>query len=625
MSSNDTITQLLSTLQANNLSQTTVMGPEYEVRIAELSKDEMADLKKARTADDFAALIHEKIIQPAMQEYEDERQRKQVQMQTHIKKIQKQINRQSGNKRAEAKEKFDDSLKFTIDIAKRMQKVESRLRRNTKRLNRLRYADESSNSSDSGEDDGDKADKIDKLQKKRNELEAESKQLQARLFNHFDQTLGGMRAVSKADKKPLAIPRLNDKTTSDEIIDAIKTFMLHRAAEFYAILPWIHYISDSYDSSDGTYAKPPDKADEYAEVPTELREAYQQQAELLYREILTTLKQTVMARITTTFNYGLNKDKKAKCTAGDGPTAYFCLLAKYGKQDAHSMTDLEAEFIKAPKHFSFGSPAAKVHHLTKPLAEVLRLGIKLKANQTIIPIIDVLAERHNKFAVTLDKYYNGGSTPDDCAATLEEMFAKIVKVCANIERITGSEIWQTQTQVHMAESYRGNGKGKGRGKGNGKGKGKGKGNGKGKGKETAAVKANNKTYNRCQAKDCWGDAKQHKFCSECFMKGMNTGHILCYDGYDQPISRANRQQDKASTFGFSNKQMEGIAAVATHIANRQEQQIDANSITPFKRPAEDNKSDERRPVFQRLGTNDADQKKQRQVDAFFSKLAHYQC
>ena len=63
MSSNDTITQLLSTLQANNLSQTTVMGPEYTDRLAELSKDEMADLRKARTADDFAALIHEKIIQ----------------------------------------------------------------------------------------------------------------------------------------------------------------------------------------------------------------------------------------------------------------------------------------------------------------------------------------------------------------------------------------------------------------------------------------------------------------------------------------------------------------------------------------------------------------------------------
>ena len=77
MSSNDTITQLLSTLEANNLSQTTVMGQEYADRLAELSKDEMVDFKRARAADDFAALIHEKIIQPALaalQEYKDDRQ-----------------------------------------------------------------------------------------------------------------------------------------------------------------------------------------------------------------------------------------------------------------------------------------------------------------------------------------------------------------------------------------------------------------------------------------------------------------------------------------------------------------------------------------------------------------------
>ena len=111
------------------------------------------------------------------------------------------------------------------------------------------------------------------------------------------------------------------------------------------------------------------------------------------------------------------------------------------------------------------------------------------------------------------------------------------------------------------------------------------------------------------------------------MKGMNTGHVICYDGYKQPISRASKQQDRSTTFGFSNKQLEGIAAVATHIANRQdqEQQIDANNITPFKRPAEDDAADQRKPVFQRLGTNNADEKKQQRVQAFFSKLAKYQC
>ena len=265
----------------------------------------------------------------------------------------------------------------------------------------------------------------------------------------------------------------------------------------------------------------------------------------------------------------------------------------------------------------------------------------------------MLSERHNKFAVTLHKYYNGGSTPDDCAATLEEMFADITKVCANIERVTGSEIWQAQTYAHMTQSYRqgkgygkgkGNEKGKGKGKGKAKGKGKnigkgknkGKSNGKGKGKsdwngkETELTRSHNKTYNRCQAKDCWGDAKQHKFCSECFMKGMNTGHIMCYDGYNQPISRASRQQDKdkTSTYGFSNKQMEGIAAVAAHIAQRQEQnqQLNINNITPFKRAAEndeDNQANKRKNIFERLGDDTIDKKKQQQ-EAFFSRLSQYQ-
>ena len=54
-------------------------------------------------------------------------------------------------------------MKFIIDITKKMQKVESRLRRNTKRLNKLRYDDESSDSSKSGGDDTDKAGAIDKL------------------------------------------------------------------------------------------------------------------------------------------------------------------------------------------------------------------------------------------------------------------------------------------------------------------------------------------------------------------------------------------------------------------------------------------------------------------------------
>ena len=56
-------------------------------------------------------------------------------------------------------------------------------------------------------------DKIKKLQNKREGLEAETKQLQTALLKHFDQTLGGMKALPKTDKKSLSMSRLNDKTT----------------------------------------------------------------------------------------------------------------------------------------------------------------------------------------------------------------------------------------------------------------------------------------------------------------------------------------------------------------------------------------------------------------------------
>ena len=66
MSSTNSITQLLSTLQAKNQSQTTVMGPQCADKFDKLSKEEMADVKKTRTTEDFAALVREKIIKPAL-------------------------------------------------------------------------------------------------------------------------------------------------------------------------------------------------------------------------------------------------------------------------------------------------------------------------------------------------------------------------------------------------------------------------------------------------------------------------------------------------------------------------------------------------------------------------------
>ena len=169
--------------------------------------------------------------------------------------------------------------------------------------------------------------------------------------------------MSKHDKNKLSIPALNNKVRAREIIDAFKSFMAHRATEYYAVLPYMNYVADSYNAEDGTYIETPDKAQKYNTVDPclHVHTTYGQQSESLYREILKYIGQTELAKITSTFKYGLNKQKTARTSVDDGVTAFRNLLSKHGKNDANTITDLEDRFSSAPHDFTFGSPAQKVN------------------------------------------------------------------------------------------------------------------------------------------------------------------------------------------------------------------------------------------------------------------------
>ena len=149
------------------------------------------------------------------------------------------------------------------------------------------------------------------------------------------------------------------------------------------------------------------------------------------------------------------------------------------------------------------------------------MNVQLKASQTMIPIYNVLADRHALFATGLAKYSDGGLQPNDCAGELDQMFADMTKICEIDEYMSGPAIWSTQSYAYSAGHFQtswgydngkptGNGKsGKGKG-GKGKGKGvfnhafeasKGKGGkgkgGKGKGKDKDSGKNRNQAYGFC--------------------------------------------------------------------------------------------------------------------------------
>ena len=66
--------------------------------------------------------------------------------------------------------------------------------------------------------------KIKSQQEIRQQLKDENNELQNSLFNHFDDTLGGLRALSKYDKKSLDLPNNLEKgkVLSRDIIDSMK-------------------------------------------------------------------------------------------------------------------------------------------------------------------------------------------------------------------------------------------------------------------------------------------------------------------------------------------------------------------------------------------------------------------
>ena len=132
--------------------------------------------------------------------------------------------------------------------------------------------------------------------------------------------------------------------------------MAHTKTEYYAILPYLNYTMSSLGPKDGMYVEHPGKETRYKEVPECLRNRYAKQSETLYREILRRIKEKEMAEIAAVFNCKLNKDHNTKCTVEDGNMAIYCLLAKYGKNDVHSIIDLENHFVNSSGHFRQGSP-----------------------------------------------------------------------------------------------------------------------------------------------------------------------------------------------------------------------------------------------------------------------------
>jgi hypothetical protein len=433
-------------------------------------------------------------------------------------------------------------------------------------------------------------DQIDKLQTLQRNIQEQKQSLQNQIIQYYDNTFRDSKV--KTNLIELKIPKDIHTGKGQMLIDNMKAYLRGRASEYYAIIPYLQRISDDFDNKQGTYWKPPTKANGYNGVPDVMMEAFINQAQALYHVIMDQLTTEVKNKIKSTYKYGTHQQHEDRCNVGDGPSAYFALISLYKPIKAAHRDTLTETFNTAWTHFLKGDPVNKINYLRPRLVEAIQLNLPLNWSTTGKKIIQVLSRQDHVMAQELKQYEKGPTDPDQTNTYLQDLFAAVEAEAEkakwvstgskekewhahNVTAHTNNQSRPCKFGVECTDKYctrshprghkrprdgdtaydQSHGKGgKGyTGKG-GKGKaGKGKG-GKGKGKGGKGRPA-------CEAEGC-SQPTPHpskSLCTTCFKKVIDTGSITKKNGTTFTLKgRDEQQQQEGKAYGFSAEQLEGL-------------------------------------------------------------------
>jgi hypothetical protein len=503
-------------------------------------------------------------------------------------------------------DRFNQSINVITAITKQLQTHEQTISKLSEKLTTI-YSTSDVSTEATGKE-------ITRLQSIRKSVEEERTHLERAILEHFDESIRGRTADAKKTTIDLKVPKLLEKGHGVELIDNLKAFLVNRASEFYAIMPYLYRISGDFDSNTGTFYKPPTKLDRYSQVDPTFRQQYNQQANALYLQFKQYVPPDVMAKICSTFNYGMHEQFTARCEEGDGPTAYFCLLSLYRPSSAAYRDELVEKFNAAHLHFQKGDPRRKIQHLRTKLVEAIQLNIHLSWSTTGKKIVGVLSRRDHSLAQAIRKFDQGPPTPDDSALYLQDLFSTIVVECDSIDRLGGhisdDTNWHANTtqatmivrptqQQDRKDCWFGNDCRRKDCTFNHPSQ---RGQKRKNDHDSKRQHNNHKQTLECQAKGCKQRAPDDtkKFCTTCFKKGLTEGSITLKDGSKHNIKSKKLKTDNKTNYGFSAQQMKGLK-----ILNQQKNEL-AGDTDLTQEPAAP-ASIKRKRIQERLGTANAAQ------------------
>ena len=440
--------------------------------------------------------------------------------------------------------------------------------------------------------------RINQIHTMRRNIQDQINTLQTDIVRHFDNTFNPSK--SKTTLIDLSIPKDVHTGKGQQVIDNMKAYLRGRAAEYYAIIPYLLRISDDYNAVEGTYWEPPHRRDGgYNLVNDAMRQAYADQSYALYYVIKEQLTTETYNRISSTYKYGIHEQKENRCEMWDGPAAYFALISLYKPIKASHRDTLTEEFNAAWTHFTKGDPKKKIKHLRPKLVEAIQLELQLNWSTTGKKIVQVLSRNDHVMAQELKRFEKGPDRPQDTNVYLQDLFAAIEAesdkatltfqgekkewhasyVAADDRRpcrygVDCTDALCTRSHPHRhnrprleQDNHKGNGKG-GKGTKGAAGKGeKGKG-GKGKGGKGG------KGRPACEAQGCSQPTPHPSktLCTTCFKKVLDTGSVTKKDGtvfeFKNKQSTDTNKQTSSSTYGFSAEQLEGLRVMQQAAAYR---------------------------------------------------------
>ena len=212
---------------------------------------------------------------------------------------------------------------------------------------------------------------LDLYTKKKTHFVQKIQEFKQEIFSYFDNSLGGIR--TKHHKKDLSYPSNLNKATAEDIVNATRAFFAHRADEFWAIIPYTQRIMEGYDNQSGMRMKPPvishdDTVTDRSKIDDSIYKAYVDQADSFYDVLQEALGAEEMTKLLSSFPCGMHNSETAVCYEQDGPTAVYCILSKYARQDTHGLQAIENQFMQAAEHFKYGRPSNKLQVL-RPLLQ----------------------------------------------------------------------------------------------------------------------------------------------------------------------------------------------------------------------------------------------------------------